>query len=266
MHNYIINDRVLFNTFSGELSRLDDPKQLIILDNNAKRLFLRLIDSGYQIVPCEYLLSDIKDSHNPANTARLITAELDHIVEAFRHINEFEPVLVAYSNGVQLSTDVELKVVTSYRTFDNNSEDKPHIAKESLFNPALREHKDNAPQEHHEVNHFVWYYTRIALAVSLFIFALYFALNLFSTKPNYFADYHPQGKYGACNVFIHNQKPTDLAHLKMRLEEFAISCNAPKNIYLGLPADDKRESIQVCTSDPDNDKTPCTNFYVVKVK
>lgn len=265
MHNYIINDRILFNTFTGGLSRLDDPKQLIVLSNNAKRLFIRLIDNGYQIVPLEYLSAELK-VNNDANMTEFVVTEIEHISDAFHHINETEQILIVYPYGVQLSTDVELKVVTSYRSFKDNSEEKPYIAKEQLFNPSRREQNSGQSSSRQANSHFGWYYTRIALVITLFVFLLYFALNLFSSKPGYYADYYFQGKYNACSVYIHNQKPTDLSHLKMRIDQFAIPCDTPKNIYFSLPADDKRESIQICQSDPDSETEPCTNFYVVKVK
>ncbi|WP_159567518.1 hypothetical protein [Budvicia diplopodorum] len=265
MHNYIINGRILFDTFTGELSRLDNPKRLTTLSNNAARLLMYLIDSGYQIVPLEQLSAQIKNNNIPTNTD-LVAAEIKHIAESFGRINELEQILVTYPHSVQLSTDVELTVVTSNRTFDDNSEKKPHIAQERLLHPILTKHGDDQPSSRPKVSSFVWYYVRIALIITLFMFLLYFSSHLFSSKPSYFSDYHFQDKYNACNVYIHNQKPTVLPHLKMRLEQFQIPCDTPKNIYFSLSADDKRESIQVCNSDPEDGNQPCTNFYVVKVK
>lgn len=266
MHNYIINDRVMFNTFTGGLSRLDDPRQLSTLSSNAKRLFLRLIDSGYQIVPFEQLTSEIQQSENVTNTAKDVVSELSDITQAFHQLGEFEPILTTYSYGVQLSTDVELKVITSYRTFSDDSKEKPYIAKKSLVNSATVNGNNDSSPASQPKSRFVWYYTRIALVAALFIFVFYFALDMFTSKPGYFADYHHQEKYQKCDIFIHNQKATDLANLKKRLDEFAIACDSPKNVYFSLPADDRRESIQVCDSDPDKSNASCFNFYVVKVK
>lgn len=192
---------------------------------------------------------------------------LEGISESFQHINEMEPVLTAYSYGAQLSTDVELKVVASYRTFNNDSQEKPYIAKRPLINATLlSENTSVKTTPKNTVDRILWYYIRAALLVSLFILLLYGALSLFTSKPNYYADYHYQGDYRSCRVFIHNQKPTDLEHLKMRIDELDIDCSSPKNVYSSFPADDRRESFQVCHGDPDKDRTPCLNYYVVKVK
>ncbi|AKJ42192.1 hypothetical protein [Pragia fontium] len=265
MHNYIINDRVLFNTYTGVLSRLDDPKQLSTLSSHAKQLFLRLIDSGYQIIPFEQLSVDVKERSDLPNVNAQITAELDNIVKSFQQIGEYEPMMIVYSYGVQLSTDVELKVISSYRSFNENEREKPYIAKESVIDSTVTLDGPTISVKSKN-NRFIWYYTRIVLVISLSIFLLYFALNLFSSKPDYFADYHYQGKYQQCSVFIHNQKPTDLVHLKLRLEEFNVACDTPHNIYVSIPADDRRESYQVCGGNPDQEQAPCVSYYVVKVK
>ncbi|MCD1126263.1 hypothetical protein LPW36_09660 [Jinshanibacter sp. LJY008] len=266
MHNYIINDRVMFNTFTGGLSRLDDPRKLNTLSSNAKRLFLHLIDSGYQIVPFEQLTNEIEEKEDVSNTAKAVISELSNITKTFHQLGEFEPILTIYSYGVQLSTDVELKVITSYRTFSDDSKEKPYIAKKSLINSATANGNNSSSSTLRPKSRFVWYYTRIMLVAALFIFIFYFALNMFTSKPGYFADYHHQEKYQQCDIFIHNQIPTDLANLKMRLDELSIACDKPKNVYFSIPADDRRESIQVCDSDPDRYDASCFNFYVVKVK
>ncbi|AWH87434.1 hypothetical protein [Limnobaculum parvum] len=266
MHNYIINDRVMFNTFTGGLSRLDEPQKLSALSSNAKRLFLRLIDGGYQIVPFEQLTNEIQEIENVTNTAESIVSELSGITQAFHQLGEFEPILTTYSYGVQLSTDVELKVIASDRTFNDDSKEKPYIAKKSLIASTTIGDKNIASPAPQPKSRFNWYYSRIALVAALFIFLFYFAFGLFTSKPSYFADYHHQETYQQCDIFIHNQKPTDLANLKNRLDEFSVACDKPKRVYFSLPADDRRESIQACDRDPDSANASCSNFYVVKVK
>lgn len=266
MHNYIINDRVLFNTHTGTLSRLDDPRQISTLDGHAKRLFLRLIDSGYQIVPFDQLAQEIHRPPSSEATALLVHI-LESISESFLKIREPEPILTTYSYGVQLSTDVELKVIASYRTFNNDGKEKPYIAKRPILNATLMaENAGIQATSQSRFLRFIWYYIRGTLLVALFITLLYGAQSLFSNRSNYYADYHYQGDYSRCKVFIHNQKPTDLARLKQRIDNLKIDCSVTKNVYFSLPADDRRESFQVCQGNPDKDDTPCVNYYVVKVK
>lgn len=267
MHNYIINDRVLFNTYTGTLSRLDNPKQLSILSHNAKLLFLRLIDSGYQIVPFEHLATLIEDSSQVNDTNALISQELESITQAFLLVDEYEPILISYFHSVQLSTDVELKVISSYRTFHNDDDKKkPYIAKNSLINSSTAAKNNPISPPKADGSRFIWYYIRIALLATLSIFLFYYVIQLFSPKPDYFSDYHFQGKSQQCSLFIHSQRPTNLPGLTSRIEELGIDCSEPRDIYVAIPADDRRESYQICKGNPDKDESPCINFYVVKIK
>jgi hypothetical protein len=266
LHNYIINDRILFNTHSGHLSRLDDPKQQSALTDHAKRLFLRLIDSGYQIVPFDQLNAEIDPKRSSADTPQQMAAELANISASFQQIGEYEPILLTYSTGVQLSTDVELKVISSYRTL-NDDQAQPYIAKKSLINASAinKNPAISAIKSRHES--IPWYYTRIILFAALVILLSYAILKQSWSNPDYYADYHYQEKFQQCSLFVHNQRPVGLNHLQLRLNEFNISCNTPKNIYINMPADIRRESYQVCEIDPDQDHAPlpCQSFYVVKV-